>query len=770
MESQQHSFYSGRLRILGWLAMLIFACHASCLMVGAGDTWVAFACGRHFFNHGVDTVEPFSANSHKAGPAEGDIKNWPRWAQCITDKVGIETVRYWHPTGWVNQNWLTHVIFYWLTHESPFADAETLSFNSLVYWKFCVSILIVVCVYHMSRLLGVGLFLGTVFSCFAMFIIRSFFDIRPAGFSNLLVAVFLLVLILTTYRNVLYVWLIVPITIFWCNVHGGYLYVFIMLVPFIGINFLTILLRGRFSCIGTRGLWHTVAAGAAAFMGMIIFNPFHLTNLTHTFVISVSKHAEMWRSVNEWHPAFEWNNPVGDEMPFLIMFIIGVIVFIVWAVTLLLTRCLMKSCRTSNVNNSDEYSLPKIDPALMVISALTIYMAIRSRRFIPIAAIAACPIIAMLINQIIEAISAVRNFRRHNYFFVSLISANQKSFMAFTGIAVVLFFGTWWGLKFKHVYLDPWPMDMKLDSVFMRMTASYTKPFYACQFIRDNKLEGKMFNYWTEGGFIAWGQQPDPNTGQTLMQLFIDGRAQAAYEPEYYKLWSQIMSGGPTVQNAKLRTNNLTNSDYVQVGKWVDQQLKKYNTWIVLMPAEQWDSPFTKGLEYTSNWHLVFFDNKQKLFVDITTDKGKELLNGIFDGKNIYPDDFSEYLVKAHNMLVFGKGEDIKKQGLDFAFKAFEVNPSQAPMLEVVSAGRFAELRPSVNDFCQNYTNDFTNNHDLYSGQTGYCNRITAALIANGYLRKVSKDQNDQEKTKFYATNINILSAERKQLLKEKRW
>jgi len=342
--------------------------------------------------------------------------------------------------------------------------------------------------------------------------------------------------------------------------------------------------------------------------------------------------------------------------------------------------------------------------------------------------------------------------------------------MAFTGIAVVLFFGTWWGLKFKHVYLDPWPMDMKLDSVFMRMTASYTKPFYACQFIRDNKLEGKMFNYWTEGGFIAWGQQPDPNTGQTLMQLFIDGRAQAAYEPEYYKLWSQIMSGGPTVQNAKLRTNNLTNSDYVQVGKWVDQQLKKYNTWIVLMPAEQWDSPFTKGLEYTSNWHLVFFDNKQKLFVDITTDKGKELLNGIFDGKNIYPDDFSEYLVKAHNMLVFGKGEDIKKQGLDFAFKAFEVNPSQAPMLEVVSAGRFAELRPSVNDFCQNYTNDFTNNHDLYSGQTGYCNRITAALIANGYLRKVSKDQNDQEKTKFYATNINILSAERKQLLKEKRW
>ncbi|MHC4755711.1 MAG: hypothetical protein ACYTBP_11270 [Planctomycetota bacterium] len=71
--------------------MIIFACHASTHMVGAGDTWVALACGRHFLNHGVDTVEPFSANSHRAGPTEEDIKTWPRWAQWITDKVLTRT-------------------------------------------------------------------------------------------------------------------------------------------------------------------------------------------------------------------------------------------------------------------------------------------------------------------------------------------------------------------------------------------------------------------------------------------------------------------------------------------------------------------------------------------------------------------------------------------------------------------------------------------------------------------------------------------------------
>ena len=64
------------LTVLCWIAMMIFAFHASTHMVGAGDTWVAMTCGRHFINHGVDTVEPFSANSHKAGPTEETMEKY----------------------------------------------------------------------------------------------------------------------------------------------------------------------------------------------------------------------------------------------------------------------------------------------------------------------------------------------------------------------------------------------------------------------------------------------------------------------------------------------------------------------------------------------------------------------------------------------------------------------------------------------------------------------------------------------------------------------
>ncbi|MFZ0033915.1 MAG: hypothetical protein WAK60_02855, partial [Sedimentisphaerales bacterium] len=823
--SHEHRALSGWPMLLGWLAMMIFAFHAGTHMVGAGDTWVALACGRHFVNHGVNTVEPFSANSHKAGPTEEEIKTWPQWAQWIAGKVGMRAVRYWHPTGWINQNWLTHVLFYWLAYLSPFADAKTLSFNTLVYWKFAIYIITVICVYYTGRLLGANPALSAVFACFAMFVGRSFLDIRPAGFSNLLVAVFLLVLVLATYRNILYIWLIVPLTVFWCNVHGGYVYVFIMLVPFIVLNLLTSIFKKGFVSIGLKGIYHTIAAGFVAFVAMIVFNPFHFTNLTHTFDISISKHAEMWRTVNEWHPAFAWSNPVGTGFPFLVLLILSIGLTFFWFFSRFLKPRLLKAPKNEleaqeklfnvlstifggaaavfvcwvtfisfsfveadaagvllcaafvcilllsiyrsvhfiylavgltlfalwsgdadagysgryiysfvilpayvilhifaslfsepvkikpkniafvalaavaslllmififnpfkfampfsnavkqfldlhrlwnpqyerNLDMTYEYlfgvlyivnigsiiiwlAIPylqkllgllpnkihedsqtvqyessKIDLSLMAVVALTLYMAYRSRRFIPIAGIAACPIVAMLIDQMTRTISAARNFYKHRSLFVSPMPYRLQLFFIFVAAIVVIALGTGWGLKFKRVYLDPWPADPKLSSVFIRMTASHAKPFDACNFIKDNKLKGKMFNYWTEGGFIAWGQEPDPNTGRTPLQLFMDGRAQAAYDPRVYQVWSTIMSGGPLVQSAAIRK---TSPDYVQVGQWIDEQLKKYDVWVVLMPltdSEVYNGPFVRGIERSLNWPLTYFDNKQKLFVDITT-------------------------------------------------------------------------------------------------------------------------------------------------------
>lgn len=977
VETKTHHALSGWPMILAWLAMLIFAFHASTHMVGAGDTWVAMACGRHFLNHGVDTVEPFSANSHKSGPTPAEIKKWPGWAQSIAGEVSPETLKYWHPTGWVNQNWLTHVIFYWLTHKSPIADPGAFppAFNQLVYWKIAIYIITVICVYYTGRILGANPALSAVFACFAMFVGRSFFDVRPAGFSNMLVAIFLLILVLTTYRNILYIWLIVPMTVFWCNVHGGYIYAFIMLVPFVLLNLLTSFSKKRFVSIGLKGIYHTVAAGFVTFIATIVFNPFHLTNLTHTVVISISKHAEMWRTVNEWHPAFEWSNPVGTSFPFFVLYILGIGLTLLWLLSFILKPRLLKAPRNeleaqkklyttlstilgcaaavlvcwivlisfsllqlsaadfiicaafagiillsvyknihfvsliiplillalwaatpkggyngryiypfvllpmyvtlhiiasliskkvkikqvniifpivaalvtiilmavlfdpfkfekpvwhvgqffnihrlmrptyetnvdvdyTNLFNwlyilsiasiiiwlmvpylrsvfaylpkkigeeppARTYDLPKVDLPIIVIAVLTTYMAIQSRRFIPIAAFAACPVVALFIGQIIRAVSAARNFHNQNNLAVSPMSQQLQWFLIVAGAAVVLFSGLGWGLKFKRVYLDAWPTDAKLNSVFMRMTASDAKPFYALQFIRENKLEGKLFNYWTEGGFIAYGQIPDPNTGRTPLRLFMDGRAQAAYEPAAYKLWSDIMSGGPTVYEAKVRGQRLTSDHYKKIGEWVDKRLKSHDVWVVLMPTGQFETPFVMALEQNPNWPVVFFNNKQKLLVDITTPQGRKLFDGIFDDSTLYPDGFSRNLIKAQYWLTLEDVKGARKQGLDFAKKAFQENQSQAPMRQLMLATRFPELRADAEAFCKNYFEQFEENNGLWSKQHGFHHRIAAALNVCSYFRELARRQNNKELMQSYDAKLDKYHSERKLLLKRKRW
>jgi len=1090
------SAFSGWPMVIGWIAMLIFAIHACTHMVGAGDTWVAMSCGRHFVNHGVDTNEPFSANSHRPGPTKQSMdkyakllrseagskegvknslmrwwadkcqnyENWPQWKKSF--------VKWIHPTGWINQNWLTHVIFYSLVPKSTYTPSDTFTSNALVYWKFAIYIITIICVYYTARLLGVNPMLAAAFACFAIFTGRSYFDVRPAGFSNLLVAVYLLVLVLTTYRNILYIWLIVPITIFWCNVHGGYLYVFMMLVPFVGlhilgllpkiwaillynitawpvfymtlkrinwdmlrpdevgpkkfalfflflvvafIDVLLIVFKNKLVSIKRKGIYHAIGAAVVAFIAMIIFNPFHLTNLTHTFVISISKHAEMWRNVNEWHAGFEWMNPVGTSYPFFIMLILSITVPLFWffsrfvkprlltapkgqldaqksmfdvqikifgfilafvicwttllafsfidydpvsfiicaffvmillasiyksirfiylmplfalfalwttypegrgsllwftnekirtvyagryiypflilpaymimhtiasffskkvknkpvyivsvTISAVVSLILMififnpfrfqmpkwhfeeadsflatvgawfRSCfdwvwarflalkylpdarvmwRPKFINNArpsyeylfyflytvnilviciwwfvpylkkilseipesrvvdknDNYNvfqLPKIDIALIAIAFLTIYMAADMRRFIPIAAIAACPLLALFVVQLIRCLSASVNFHKKGKLVVPRMSNNLRSFFIIISAAIIAYLGTYWTLKFKRIYLDAWPTDNKLTSVFMRMTASDAKPFYALKFIKDNKIEGKMFNYWTEGGFIAWGQQPDPNTGKTPLQLFMDGRAQAAYEPEAYRLWSTIMAGGPNVRSARVRGIGV---DYEQVGIWLDKQLRKHEVWVVLMPAAQFRSDFVRGLETNKDWFVVFFNNKQRLYINQRHPQAQKLIKGIDTGQTIYPNQFSKDLVLSYYKLFSNKSED-KKEGLELAIRACNAYPSQRSMEWIILAARFEGLKPRVIQFCTQYFDDFKDNIDEYKKQNAYHDRAAAAVHAGRYLESVEKALGNDEKAEYYNVTYRELEKGIKEVIDSKRW
>ncbi|MBN2589263.1 MAG: O-antigen ligase family protein [Sedimentisphaerales bacterium] len=857
-----HGLFSGWPMILGWAAMLVFTFHACTHMVAAGDTWVAMACGRHFVNHGVDTIEPFSANSHKAGPTPetmtkfasslyneiaemerqgkghgakyslmrwwadkcNDFENWPKWKQSFTKWI--------HPTGWINQNWLTHVIFYKLVPKSSYEDGVSFTSNALVYWKFTIYILAMICVYFTSRIIGADRYVAVVFSCFALFIGRSFLDIRPAGFSNLLVAVFLLILALSMYKKYLYIWLIVPLVIFWCNVHGGYIYVFIMMIPFIGLHlftclnkkwtaiiynltawpfllfviykagptlavllftilvivldFVLIFFKDRMVSLDFKGVYHSIGAFVAAFFASILFNPFHLTNLTHTFVISVSKNAERWRDIHEWHPAFDWANPVGTAVPFLVMYIIIWLAFLAWSFSIIYTSFSNDQSSKRKRKESGGFEWPKVNVVMIIIAALSIYMAIRSRRFIPIAGIVGCPILAMLVTQLIRFSTAKYNEYMGNGFVIPAMPKHlEKGLIAFGAIAV-LYFGTWWGLKYKLVYLDPWPNDTVFTSVFMRMTASDAKPFYAMKFIKDNKLHGKMFNYWTEGGFVAFGQEPDPNNGKTPLQLFMDGRAQAAYDRTTFDEWSYILAGGRVtmeiLQAAKARGDSITARDLEPIGKFMDEQLTSRDVWCILMPSNIFNDPdrtssyYTfKALEIHPSWRLVFVNDRQKLLVSLNTAQGLKLYEGILENENgtIYPDEYHTNLNRAHKLLDVQYGQDPteKLHGMVYAQKAFELNPTPAAMMEIiVNAAQYTNLRPEIEKICKNFADSFNEKFEEWKKIDGYRLKVESARLANFYLAQLEGSRNNTELKNKYDTQRDFCVSELRRIGMEKRW
>lgn len=551
---------------------------------------------------------------------------------------------------------------------------------------------------------------------------------------------------------------------FWSNVHGGYLYIFIMLVPFVGLNILALPFKAYCVTIGARGIYHSLAAGVVAFVAMVVFNPFHLTNLTHTFEISMSEHAERWRQVHEWHPAFDWSNPVGTAKPFLVMFILAWLALALWLVLQKVTASSVfsRAPKLRNKRSDGKYEWRKFDLALLAIAALTIYMAIRSRRFIPIAAFAACPLLAMLFDQSVKSVAACTHFHRQGRLVLPTMPSYVQGVILAIFVAVVAVFGTWVGLRYKRVYLDAWPPDPHYSSVFMRMTASFYKPFNACKFIRQNKVSGKMMNYWTEGGFIGWGQDADPNTGKTPLQLFMDGRAQAAYDRKAFDQWHQIWGGGRVAARLQVKKQRATRDDYIEMGEWISQALRNRGVWVALVPQGQFDRPFCRALEHNREWPIVFINNKQKLFVDATTEKGKALFSGIRTGQTVYPDEFTRALNLGRFHLMYDRSEGAKKKGLDYLIEAYELNPTPAPVIEVLGlAAQFTPLHTEVTTFCQQIADEFDAQKDVFIKQDGYRGRLEAARMSCRFLARLASQRKNAVEAAQYTQRAQEISAER---------
>src|SRR5512141_180761 len=84
---------------------LLAALYCGTGMVQAVDTWWGLAAGRRIASHGVSDADPFTftARASAASALSPSASTWQRLAAWA------------HPSGWINQNWLTHLLLYELT-------------------------------------------------------------------------------------------------------------------------------------------------------------------------------------------------------------------------------------------------------------------------------------------------------------------------------------------------------------------------------------------------------------------------------------------------------------------------------------------------------------------------------------------------------------------------------------------------------------------------------------------------------------------------------
>ncbi len=111
-------------------------------------------------------------------------------------------------------------------------------------------------------------------------------------------------------------------------------------------------------------------------------------------------------------------------------------------------------------------------------------------------------------------------------------------------------------------------------------------PEGAVEFIKDNKIEGNIFNDNVIGGFLAWRLHP-------WKKIFIDGR------------WEVYGEKFLTKYGDSIKHNNL-----------LQGFLKNYNVKIILLNHESMESnkliPF---LYQSKDWKLIYFDSVSSLFV-----------------------------------------------------------------------------------------------------------------------------------------------------------
>ncbi len=370
---------------------------------------------------------------------------------------------------------------------------------------------------------------------------------RPELFSVVLSAILLFLVFKDKQKATKLIWLVPIVQLVWANSHAGFVYGLAIIGIFFGSEVIRSLLRHKdntLEIIKDKRLKKLFLVFILSILVTCINSyGWQIFVLAHNLTLP----QEALSGIGEWGP-YSWQNLFNFLNPLSYLFLLSVLVLI---------------CKIRQIpNNKFLIKLQNYPWEEIFLLVFYFYSTLKHGRFV-------------YSFSLILAIIVARNI----YYLLKEKYFNNFKFKVFLHLLLIFIF-----IIVANKFLQN---SFGLDSKDNRY------PKKATEFILEQKLPGKMFNEYLDGGYLSFGLYPE-------YQVSIDGRTPNLYTNDFFWRYDHLDS-----QNIR------------------EKILNDYEINFIVWPRK---SDFNKTLWQDENWQQIYFDNISVIYLK-KTEANKEILD-----------------------------------------------------------------------------------------------------------------------------------------------
>lgn len=396
---------------------------------------------------------------------------------------------------YITHEWLAQVIFYVIYLLS--------GINGLVIFRTIIIALPFIIFHLFLKKEGISFPLIVIILSFCLFVVTTRSFVRPHIFTYLFLSLVLYILYRYRSGSLKRLYALPIIFLLWSNIHSGILFGLLVLTVFTIVEWFKYLLR-KVDFFTERGVMDRarlikLSVYSLISLGASFINPhFHKALFYPFYLISAESYMITIREL--------MHTPLSDvyQGALFVYFFWGIIVW--GAIAFLL-------------------NIKRMDFVNLFLFAITLFLSFKAGRNTVIFAILSVPILAYETNFFFDNLQKKRKKSKKKkdvtkrYFNYGVLIMNIV-------LTFVLIFSSY------HFYTSGMSLGQENIRRFSLGIYPGIFPESACDFIEMEKIDGKMFNSFNEGGYITWRLYPEE-------QHFIDSRLLVFEDlyPEYIDVY-----------------------------------------------------------------------------------------------------------------------------------------------------------------------------------------------------------------------------------------